>query len=177
MVGAAACDPVPDKRETIAPARTASPAALPTRTIGTPSTTADAEGHGLGAVLLISRGRPCECGTMTRGWRRCGTEPHAAADAERRGPADQDPDHGQGLLRMRNRIGVPIQDCHKCKRTMGHLGTGTSTGALLCVYAGMRIQRYGHMIICGYAHRSICPLCVKPHGKIDQGPDTPLAGP
>lgn len=44
-----------------------------------------------------------------------------------------------------------------------------STGVLLCAYAGMRIQRYGYMIICGYAHRRIPPLCVKPHGKIDQG--------
>lgn len=59
-----------------------------------------------------------------------------------------------------------------------------STGVLLCAYAGMRIQRYGYMIICGYAHRRIAPLCVKPHGKIDQGPryapsrtlDTTLAG-
>jgi hypothetical protein len=41
-----------------------------------------------------------------------------------------------------------------------------STGVLLCAYAGMRIQRYGDMGICGYAHRRIAPLCVKPHGEI-----------
>lgn len=52
-----------------------------------------------------------------------------------------------------------------------------STGVLLCAYADMRIQRYGDMIICGYAHRRITPLCVKPHGKIRLGPDTHLAGP
>jgi len=46
----------------------------------------------------------------------------------------------------------------------------------LYYYAAMRICAYEHRSICGYAHRSIPPLCVEPHGKIDQGLDTHLAG-
>jgi len=86
MVRASACHAVQSKKEMIAHARTASPAALATRPIGTPSIDADAEGHGLGVVLLISRGRPCGCGTKARGWHRCGTAPPDVADAERLGP-------------------------------------------------------------------------------------------
>jgi hypothetical protein len=109
---------VKSKRKTIAPARTASPAILATRPIGTPSTAADAEGHGLGVALLISRGMPCGCRTMARGWHRCGTGPPTAADAERWHAPDQNSDHGHGLLRMRNRSSVPIPDWHKNRRTI-----------------------------------------------------------
>lgn len=119
MVRASDCHAVQSKKEMIAHARTASPTALATRPIGTPSIAADAERCGLGAALLISRGSPCGCGTMARGWHRCGTGPPAAADAERRGPADQNSDRGHGLLRMRNRMGVPPADWHKCRRTIG----------------------------------------------------------
>lgn len=118
MVRAAAWPIVQRIKETIARARTPSPAALATRPIGTPSIAADAEGHGLGAVLLISRGSPCGCGTVARGWHRCGTGPPNSADAERRGPADQNSDHGHGLLPVRNRSGVTIPDWHKNRRTI-----------------------------------------------------------
>lgn len=118
MVRAAAWPIVQRIKETNGRARTPSPAALATRPIGTPSTDADAEGHGLGAVLLISRGRRCGYGTMVRGWHRCGTGPLAAADAERWHAPDQNSDHGHGLLRMRNRSSVPIPDWHKNRRTI-----------------------------------------------------------
>jgi hypothetical protein len=139
MVWASACHAVQSKKKTIAHPRTASPAALATRPIGTPPTAAGAERHGLGAVLLISKGRRCgcgtmargwhRCGTMARGWHRCGTAPPGDADAERRGlvaldaerwhTPDQDPDHEHGLLRMRNRMGGQSGQRHKCKRTIG----------------------------------------------------------
>jgi hypothetical protein len=44
-----------------------------------------------------------------------------------------------------------------------------STPVLLCGYEHMPICAYEHRSICGYAHRRISSLCVKPHGKIDQG--------
>lgn len=74
---------------TIARAHMSSPAALATRPIGRPSTAANAEWHGLGAVLLISRGSPRGCGTKARGRHQCGTAPPDGADAERwqSGPA------------------------------------------------------------------------------------------
>lgn len=109
---------------TIAPARIPSPAVLATRPIGTPSTAADAERHGLWAVLLISRGRPCGCGTKGKGWHRCGTAPPDVADAERWGPgaallitlrrpyerrtvglADQNADHWRRSLLTQNGSG------------------------------------------------------------------------
>ena len=45
-----------------------------------------------------------------------------------------------------------------------------STPVLLCGYEHMPICAYEHRSICGYAHKRISSLCVKPHGKIDQGP-------
>jgi hypothetical protein len=73
----------------------------------------------------------------------------------------------------RHRVTVP--DWHKYACTI----------VRLYYYARMRISPYRYMTICGYAHRRISSLCVKPHGKIDQGPryapsrtlDTKLAGP
>lgn len=124
-------------KETIAHARTASPAALATRPIGRPSTAVDAEGHGLGAVLLISRGRPRGCGTKARGWHQCGTAPPDGADAERWQPgpaqrdqqrrphergtaglADRNADHWRALLLAQNGkawlITIVITDARRC---------------------------------------------------------------
>jgi hypothetical protein len=129
---------------TIARARTASPAALSTRPIGRPSTAVDAEGHGLGAVLLISRGRPCGCGTKGKGWHRCGTAPPDGADAERQQPwpalritprrpyeretvglADQNADHWRKPLLTQNGsgwpIGIVITDARCYERRSGSL--------------------------------------------------------
>lgn len=113
----------------IARARTASPAALSTRPIGTPSTAANAEGHGLGAVLLISRGRPCGCGTA----------PPDGADAERWQPrpallitlrrpherrtvglADQNADHWRRPLLTQNGSGWLITIVITGARCYGH---------------------------------------------------------
>lgn len=129
---------------TIARARTASPAILATRPIGMPSTTADAERHGLGAVLLISRGRPCRCGTKARGWHQCGTAPPDSADAERWQPgpallitlrrphergtvglADQNADHWRRPLPTQNGSGwlitIVITDARCYERRSGSL--------------------------------------------------------
>ena len=157
MVRAAACEPVANKRETIAPARTASPAALATRPIQGLAPAVDPERCGLGAALLISRGRRCGCGTMGRGWHRCGPMAPAAADAERRGPADQNPDHGRGLLRMRNRSGVTVPDWHKCRRAISsaYMTYKPGLSAQAYYYAAMRMQRYRHMSICGWTHKTV----------------------
>lgn len=176
MVGAAACGPVPEKGEMIAPARTPSPAALPTRPIGTPSAAADAEPERLGTALLIDRGRPC----------RRGTGPPFAADAEPRWPeaallistrrphergtvrsADQDSDHWRKLLRTSLRTGQDIgADQYDARYGCGsapalvrmrisivdasglsQVQAYYSTGVLLCGHAHITISLYAHMPI------------------------------
>jgi hypothetical protein len=86
-------------------ARTASPAALSTRPIGTPSTAVDAEGHGLGAVLLITLRRPYERETV--------------------GLADQNTDHWRKPLLSQNGsgwpIGIVITDARCYERRSGSL--------------------------------------------------------
>jgi hypothetical protein len=52
-----------------------------------------------------------------------------------------------------------------------------STLALLCLYAHMRISLYRYMTICGKAHNENDFHSQELAGKIDQGPDTHLAGP
>lgn len=52
-----------------------------------------------------------------------------------------------------------------------------SAPVLLCLYAHMRISPYRYMIICGKAHNENDSHYHSHAGKIDQGPDTPLAGP
>ena len=171
MVGAAACHAVQSKRETIAPARIPSPGVLATGPIKGLAIATGAERCGLGAALLISRGRPCGCGTMASGWHRCGTGPPAAADAERRGLADQDSDHGHGLLRMQNPNGVTVPDWHKCRCTIGsaYITDRPGLSVQTYYYAAMRIQRYRHMSICGWAHNENGSHYHSRQGKIEHG--------
>lgn len=151
MVRAAAWPIVQRTKETIARARTASPAALATRPIGAPSIDADAEGHGLGAVLLISRGRPCGCGTMARGWHRCGTGLPNNADAERWRTPDQDSDHGHGLLRTQIRM-EPRYGCGA--RAAADTGTYQYQGTVRGL-AQVQVYYSTDVLLCGYAHKSI----------------------
>lgn len=122
-----------------APARTASPAVLVTRPIGTPSIAADAERHGLGAVLLISRGRPCGCGIKARGRHRCGTAPPDVADAERLGP-------GAALLitlsrpHERGTVGLANQNADHLRRSL--LARNGKAWLITIVITGARC--YGH---------------------------------
>jgi hypothetical protein len=152
-------------------ARTASPAALATRPVSAPPIDADTERHGLGAVLLISKGRPCECGTVARGRHRCGTDPPAAADAERWHAFDQNSDHGHGPLRMRNRSYVTVGDWHKCRCTISSAYVTDRTGLSVRAYyhAAMSIQRCRHMSICGWAHNENDSHYHSHVGKIEQG--------
>lgn len=163
MVWAATAAAMAQQREPIACARTPSHADLATRPIGTPSTDADAERCGLGAALLISRGRRCGRGTMARVWHRCGTAPPAAADAERWRVADQNSDQGRGLLLIRI---AQLRTILNCRRGCDNPATGTSTGALCATsqlaqvqayyHAPMRIWSYDARSICGYAPMRVC---------------------
>jgi hypothetical protein len=162
---------------TIARAHMSSPAALATRPIGTLSTAADAERHGLGVVLLISRGRPCGCGTKTRGRHQCGTVPPDDANAERwqPGPAllitprrPLPTQNGSGWLitivitgaRCYERRSGSLADTAADRRRLpilvriGISGRSEDWHKYACTivrlyyYAAMRIQRYRHMRIC-----------------------------
>ena len=155
---------------TIAPARVSAPAALATRPIGTLSIDADAEWHGLGAVLLISRGSPRGCGTKTRGRHQCGTVPPDGANAERWQPrsalrialrsvhergtvelADQNADHWRALLRTQIRIACQYGCGSQAAADNGTYRYQWTVRGL----AQVRLYYSTAVLLCGYAHTTI----------------------
>ena len=192
MVGAAARWPVPKQSKTIAPARTAWQAPASTLGQARPSI-GTSEGKGPGPLARPGanganiakpyKGPECSNGYRQRG--RCDSRPDWHKLTVLISSAGHHDPHRRGSV-ITFRIGrAGHHDPHRHRVTVPDWHKYACTVVRLYYYAAMSICRYAHMSICGYAHRRISSLCVKPHGKIDQGPryapsrtlDTKPAGP